>query len=151
VNRRSLFGSIPKIAAVSLITGTALSVEQPDQDPRTSWGPQPHYHILYTFQYAPVNDFVAIGVYTKREDADEHCKRVKAAFPKLAHCTVVVPRSHEEFCYEMANHRLGAMAEHMRKVMGIPIPLNEYGVDMRESAYTALYTKVEFPAIFKRV
>jgi hypothetical protein len=157
MNRRDLFGGAAKTAVAGLIAGTVLSADQPEQDPRTSWGPQPMYHVLYVFQRHPVDDFVAVGIYTKQDDAIEHMKKIaesrgvafelerteNQAHSRTMTAVCAVARSHEELCYELANCRLGAMADCMKQFMALPAR-GGY-IEEEHATYKALYGKSEFP------
>jgi hypothetical protein len=150
MNRRDILKGVPALPA-GLVAGTCFSAIQPTQQPNLSWGPQPHYYVLYVFHGHPVDDFVAVGVYTRKVDADAHEAAVKASFegdapPRYArnYCGAIVERSHEEFCYELADCRLGAVAEHMKRFINGKI---DYGPECKmPPTYAELYGRGEFPA-----
>lgn len=129
MNRRDL---------IAAAFGTAAFVEAAEamqHDPREqnlSWNPQPKYYVLYQFQFAPVNDFVPIGVYTLREDAEHHqaalaprndYERKSAENLKPDGYAVwrgcIVEHTHEELCYHLGDIRMGALAETMREILGV--------------------------------
>jgi hypothetical protein len=140
-----------------LIAGTSLAADQPQvRHPNLSWDPQPHYWVLYIFQTVPVNDFIPAGVYTKREDAEDHQRRIRESLNagqiksvnREAYAGVILEESHEQLCYRLADIRLAAIAEHMRKLLGQPVPLHK-GMDLREHRELAmLYSKSEFPQLY---
>ena len=129
---------------VTLIPATTLSAEQPasDTSPPLSWMLQPHYFVVYAFQSAPINDFLAVGVYTKRSDADAHVAAIKECIPRLTYSVCVIPRSHEELCYELAEARLGPMADVFREMLKMK-PLHPHIASGMRSI--PLYDKPEFP------
>lgn len=147
MNRRDALKTATGIAG--LISGTMLSADQPADDqvlhPNLSWGPQPNYFVLYVFQHGPVNDFIPIGIYTKKGDAEDHESRAKAAAAAAKHyyAGAIVPRSHEELCYDLADKRLAAIADHIRGLMNLRTPIDALP---KTADLASLYARAEFPA-----
>jgi hypothetical protein len=160
MNRRD---ALKFIGPAALINGTAIVDAERPPDSRLSWGPQPHYYVLYVYVRG-VNDFVAVGVYTKRADAEAHELAAKAqlgVYPKQGDaeptaktprfCGAIIERSHEELCYELADHRIGALADHLRRLMNKsvvnddqrtrPVFATLYGKDTFSMAIKILDTK----------
>lgn len=89
---------------------------------------QPVYQVVYVFERYPFDDFIERGIYTKKEDAEEHQKLLREAG---AFIVAIVERTHEQLCNALADRRLGVVAEHLRKLLDLPLEEREKIVELR--------------------
>lgn len=147
MKRRDVLSGVPAGLVGGLVAGTALSDAQPRQHPNLSWGPQPHYFVLWVFDRG-FQDFIPIGIYTQRADAETHQERVKAVVPANSVLSgAIIEHSHEELCYRLAELRLGALATKLQAILELPRTPNEAENDRHRERNSAayLYDKSEFP------
>ena len=84
---------------------------------------EPVFHVFVVFDLV-IYDFVERGIYTRKEDAEEHQRRHAAAAevplgsPSAGY---VVQFTHAQLCHNMAKRRLGplagVLADHLGKTM----------------------------------
>lgn len=75
---------------------------------------EPLYHVVYWFR-GNVQEFVAVGIYTRKEDADAHEKYLKATDAKA--CGAVIAVTHADLIRRLTDERLGAIHADLQKLL----------------------------------
>lgn len=83
-------------------------------DNSEAFGTEFIYHVLYAFR-AAVSDFVVVGIYTCKPDADAHEKYLRETDVKF--CGAVIALTHADLIRRLTDERLGAIHADLQKLL----------------------------------